>query len=110
MLSIITIHLNIVIYLVLYVTTISSIDSYHNHCHCFITISYHHFYTHLICILGKLLSKYEGQLPTRLWIAPPTRMDETQLVAGKHHHHHHDDNRHSDDNGGYDGDDVCKNR
>jgi len=29
---------------------------------------------------GKLLSKYEGQLPTRLWIAPPTRMDETQLV------------------------------
>jgi len=30
---------------------------------------------------GKLLSKYEGQLPTRLWIAPPTRMDETQLVA-----------------------------
>lgn len=29
---------------------------------------------------GKLLAKYEGQLPTRLWIAPPTRMDETQLV------------------------------
>eukprot|EP01038_Epipyxis_sp_PR26KG_P005901 gene5901-8141_t len=30
---------------------------------------------------GKLLSKYEGQLPTRLWIAPPTRMDETQLIS-----------------------------
>jgi hypothetical protein len=30
---------------------------------------------------GKLLAKYEGQLPTRLWVAPPTRMDETQLVA-----------------------------
>jgi aconitate hydratase 2/2-methylisocitrate dehydratase len=29
---------------------------------------------------GKLLSKYEGQLPTRLWIAPPTRMDESQLI------------------------------
>merc|ERR1712010_323773 len=29
---------------------------------------------------GKLLSKYEGQLPTRLWMAPPTRMDESQLV------------------------------
>ena len=30
---------------------------------------------------GKLLSGYEGQLPTRLWIAPPTRMDEKQLIA-----------------------------
>jgi len=30
---------------------------------------------------GKLLANYEGQLPTRLWIAPPTRMDEAQLVA-----------------------------
>jgi aconitate hydratase 2 / 2-methylisocitrate dehydratase len=29
---------------------------------------------------GKLLEKYEGQLPTRLWIAPPTRMDEAELV------------------------------
>lgn len=29
---------------------------------------------------GKLLSKFEGQLPTRLWVAPPTRMDETQLI------------------------------
>mmetsp|Transcript_4523 Transcript_4523/g.4537 ORF Transcript_4523/g.4537 Transcript_4523/m.4537 type:complete len:827 (+) Transcript_4523:246-2726(+) len=29
---------------------------------------------------GKLLNKFEGQLPTRLWIAPPTRMDQTQLV------------------------------
>jgi aconitate hydratase 2/2-methylisocitrate dehydratase len=30
---------------------------------------------------GKLLSGYEGQLPTRLWVAPPTRMDEKQLIA-----------------------------
>lgn len=30
---------------------------------------------------GKLLSKYEGQLPTRLWLAPPTRMDEKQLIS-----------------------------
>eukprot|EP01040_Poterioochromonas_malhamensis_P002501 gene2501-2657_t len=30
---------------------------------------------------GKLLSKFDGQLPTRLWIAPPTRMDQTQLIA-----------------------------
>eukprot|EP01035_Chromulina_nebulosa_P019430 gene19430-25308_t len=29
---------------------------------------------------GKLLSNYQGQLPTRLWIAPPTRMDQTQLI------------------------------
>jgi aconitate hydratase 2/2-methylisocitrate dehydratase len=30
---------------------------------------------------GKLLSTYQGQLPVRLWIAPPTRMDEKQLIA-----------------------------
>ena len=30
---------------------------------------------------GKLLSTYKGQLPTRLWIAPPTRMDEKQLIS-----------------------------
>merc|ERR1711977_26871 len=30
---------------------------------------------------GKLLKGTEGQLPTRLWIAPPTRMDEAQLTA-----------------------------
>ncbi len=30
---------------------------------------------------GKLLNKHEGQLPTRLWIAPPTRMDQEQLVS-----------------------------
>jgi aconitate hydratase 2/2-methylisocitrate dehydratase len=30
---------------------------------------------------GKLLAQHEGQLPTRLWMAPPTRMDETQLIA-----------------------------
>lgn len=30
---------------------------------------------------GKLLANVEGELPTRLWIAPPTRMDEAQLTA-----------------------------
>jgi len=30
---------------------------------------------------GKLLADYSGQLPTRLWVAPPTRMDETQLIS-----------------------------
>jgi aconitate hydratase 2/2-methylisocitrate dehydratase len=30
---------------------------------------------------GKLLSGFEGQLPTRLWIAPPTRMDADKLTA-----------------------------
>ena len=34
----------------------------------------------MLAAAGKLLAKYEGQLPTRLWVAPPTRMDETQLV------------------------------
>ena len=29
---------------------------------------------------GKLLANYDGQLPTRLWVSPPTRMDETQLI------------------------------
>lgn len=29
---------------------------------------------------GKLLEKYQGQLPTQLWIAPPTRMDKDQLI------------------------------
>jgi len=28
---------------------------------------------------GKLLEKTKGAVPTRLWIAPPTKMDETQL-------------------------------
>merc|ERR1712137_598834 len=28
---------------------------------------------------GNLLNKFDGQLPTRLWLAPPTRMDEAQL-------------------------------
>merc|ERR1719436_1720429 len=27
-----------------------------------------------------MLSQYEGQLPTRLWIAPPTKMDQEQLT------------------------------
>merc|ERR1712224_1006262 len=30
---------------------------------------------------GKLLNKYDGQLPTKLWVAPPTKMDEAQLTA-----------------------------
>merc|ERR1712127_1073367 len=30
---------------------------------------------------GKMLNKIEGQLPTRLWIAPPTKMDQEQLTA-----------------------------
>lgn len=29
---------------------------------------------------GKLLDQYKGQIPTRLWIAPPTRMDAAQLT------------------------------
>lgn len=29
---------------------------------------------------GKVLEAYQGQLPTRLWIAPPTRMDASQLM------------------------------
>ena len=29
---------------------------------------------------GKLLSDYPGQLPTKLWVSPPTRMDQTQLI------------------------------
>jgi aconitate hydratase 2/2-methylisocitrate dehydratase len=30
---------------------------------------------------GKLLNKHEGQLPTRLWVAPPTKMDAAKLNA-----------------------------
>lgn len=30
---------------------------------------------------GKLLDKYAGQLPTRLWVAPPTKMDKDQLTS-----------------------------
>ena len=29
---------------------------------------------------GKLLEKHQGELPTRLWVAPPTKMDQTQLT------------------------------
>ncbi|NIY48014.1 bifunctional aconitate hydratase 2/2-methylisocitrate dehydratase [Cedecea colo] len=29
---------------------------------------------------GKLLDNHQGQLPTRLWVAPPTRMDAAQLT------------------------------
>jgi len=30
---------------------------------------------------GNLLNKFDGQLPTRLWVAPPTKMDEAQLTS-----------------------------
>ncbi|GAA3716589.1 bifunctional aconitate hydratase 2/2-methylisocitrate dehydratase [Oceanisphaera sediminis] len=30
---------------------------------------------------GKLLDKYKGQLPTKLWVAPPTKMDKDQLTV-----------------------------
>ncbi|USD64812.1 bifunctional aconitate hydratase 2/2-methylisocitrate dehydratase [Vibrio sp. SCSIO 43136] len=30
---------------------------------------------------GKLLEKFNGQLDTRLWVAPPTKMDRDQLTA-----------------------------
>lgn len=29
---------------------------------------------------GKLLEKQEGQLPTQLWVSPPTKMDQAQLT------------------------------
>ncbi|MBQ1784328.1 MAG: bifunctional aconitate hydratase 2/2-methylisocitrate dehydratase [Gammaproteobacteria bacterium] len=29
---------------------------------------------------GKLLDQYKGQIPTQLWIAPPTKMDAAQLT------------------------------
>jgi len=29
---------------------------------------------------GELLKTYEGQLPTRLWVSPPTKMDAAQLT------------------------------
>ena len=29
---------------------------------------------------GKLLEKLQGELPTRLWVAPPTKMDQAQLT------------------------------
>ncbi|SPW29745.1 Aconitate hydratase 2 [Edwardsiella tarda] len=29
---------------------------------------------------GKLLDSHRGQIPTRLWVAPPTRMDAAQLT------------------------------
>lgn len=31
-------------------------------------------------VAGKLLDSHEGTLPTRLWVAPPTKMDQEQLV------------------------------
>mmetsp|Transcript_24118 Transcript_24118/g.64700 ORF Transcript_24118/g.64700 Transcript_24118/m.64700 type:complete len:899 (+) Transcript_24118:22-2718(+) len=30
---------------------------------------------------GKMLESFEGQLPTRLWVAPPTKMDAAQLTS-----------------------------
>merc|ERR1719311_678757 len=29
---------------------------------------------------GELLKTFDGQLPTKLWVAPPTKMDEAQLT------------------------------
>ena len=29
---------------------------------------------------GKLLQQFEGTLPTRLWMSPPTKMDQAQLT------------------------------
>ena len=29
---------------------------------------------------GKLLDGFKGQLPTQLWVAPPTKMDKDQLT------------------------------
>ena len=34
---------------------------------------------------AKLLQEHAGQLPTRLWIAPPTKMDELQLKSEGHY-------------------------
>jgi len=30
---------------------------------------------------GKMLNSFEGSIPTKLWIAPPTKMDATQLIS-----------------------------
>ena len=30
---------------------------------------------------GNLLKEFKGEIPTRLWIAPPTKMDEAQLTS-----------------------------
>merc|ERR1719465_395527 len=30
---------------------------------------------------GELLKDFPGQIPTRLWVAPPTKMDEAQLTS-----------------------------
>merc|ERR1712087_635311 len=30
---------------------------------------------------GELLQAHGGQLPTRLWVAPPTKMDAAQLTS-----------------------------
>lgn len=30
---------------------------------------------------GKLLDNFQGALPTRLWVAPPTKMDQKQLIS-----------------------------
>lgn len=40
-----------------------------------------HIHLSLKCIAaGKLLNNFAGQLPTKLWIAPPTRMDQAELI------------------------------
>lgn len=34
---------------------------------------------------AKLLQSHRGEIPTRLWVAPPTKMDELQLKAEGHY-------------------------
>jgi len=34
---------------------------------------------------AKLLHSHRGEIPTRLWVAPPTKMDELQLKAEGHY-------------------------
>jgi aconitate hydratase 2/2-methylisocitrate dehydratase len=36
---------------------------------------------------GELLKNYKGSLPTRLWVAPPTKMDAAQLSSEGYYYH-----------------------
>jgi aconitate hydratase 2/2-methylisocitrate dehydratase len=37
---------------------------------------------------GELLKEFEGSLPTRLWVAPPTKMDAAQLNEEGYYYHY----------------------
>ena len=37
---------------------------------------------------GELLRKFGGPIPTRLWVAPPTKMDKDQLVSEGYYAHY----------------------